>query len=164
MSIFRRSPHRQHQACVPGISPQCWLRKFIPQTVAKENSLSAPLNCLKQNFLHLIHTFPGDGGCMKGALLLPLSLDEEGPAEYAALLPDLLRRRRSYRSQSFRSMSHLLRCCASQDTLTRIRQKSLDLRRIVQTALERNNKIRFTAKTAERHFEKRENTAYAANS
>ena len=38
-------------------------------------------------------------------------------------------------------MSHLLEeYYASRDTLTRIRQKSSDLRRIVQTALERNNK------------------------
>ena len=44
-------------------------------------------------------------------------------------------------SQSFESMSRLLEnYYASKNTLTRIRQKSVDLRKIVQTALERNRK------------------------
>lgn len=44
-------------------------------------------------------------------------------------------------SQSFESMSRLLEnYYASKNALTRIRQKSVDLRKIVQTALERNRK------------------------
>lgn len=47
----------------------------------------------------------------------------------------------SYRSVSFDSVSEVIRTYyAAKDTLTRIRQKSSDLRRVVQTALERNRK------------------------
>lgn len=46
-----------------------------------------------------------------------------------------------YSSQSFDSVSAMLETYyASKNTITRIRQKSADLRRIVQTALERNRK------------------------
>ncbi len=44
-------------------------------------------------------------------------------------------------AKSFASISELLECYyASKNTITRIRQKSVDLRKIVQTALERNRK------------------------
>ena len=47
----------------------------------------------------------------------------------------------AYRAQSFPSVSRLLETYyASRDTAVRIRQKSTDLRKIVQTALERNYK------------------------
>lgn len=47
----------------------------------------------------------------------------------------------AYRSVSFDSVSEVIRTYyAAKDTLTRIRQKSSDLRRVVQTALERNRK------------------------
>ena len=91
--------------------------------------------------LHLYHTFSLVMEDVKEGRFAPaIVFDEEGPAEYAAL-PLTCYEGGVYRSQSFRSMSHLLEeYYASRDTLTRIRQKSSDLRRIVQTALERNNK------------------------
>ena len=47
----------------------------------------------------------------------------------------------NYRRECFPSISQLLRTYySSRDAITRIRQKSADLRRIVQTALERNRK------------------------
>ena len=46
-----------------------------------------------------------------------------------------------YRSETFSTVSAMLDTYySSRDTLNRIRQKSSDLRRIVQTALERNRK------------------------
>ena len=46
-----------------------------------------------------------------------------------------------YEAKAFESMSNVLETYyASKNTLTRIRQKSVDLRKIVQTALERNRK------------------------
>lgn len=59
---------------------------------------------------------------------LPLTCYESGPED-------------PYRSQTFPSMSSLLETYyASRETITRIRQKSTDLRRIVTNALERNYK------------------------
>ena len=47
----------------------------------------------------------------------------------------------NYRVRTFDSISEVIRTYyASRDTITRIRQKSSDLRRVVQTALERNRK------------------------
>lgn len=66
--------------------------------------------------------------------------DTEGPVEYGAV-PLTCYEGEHYRFQTFSSMSSLLAVYySSRDTLTRIRQKSADLRRIVQTALERNYK------------------------
>ena len=66
--------------------------------------------------------------------------DGESPVEYAAL-PLTCYEGGPYHSESFASISRLLaEYYASRDTITRIRQKSSDLRRIVQTALERNYK------------------------
>lgn len=66
--------------------------------------------------------------------------DSEGPVEYGAF-PLTCYEGTDYRSQKISSMSRLLEdYYASRDTLTRIRQKSSDLRRIVQTALERSYK------------------------
>ena len=62
------------------------------------------------------------------------------PAEFAAL-PLTMYTGGTDRIREFSSMSALLESYyAEKDTLTRIRQKSADLRRIVQTALERNVK------------------------
>ena len=49
--------------------------------------------------------------------------------------------------KEFASISEVLEAYyAQKDKVTRIRQKSSDLRRIVQTALERNRKTGFTRK------------------
>ena len=91
--------------------------------------------------LHLYHTFSLVMEDVKEGRFAPaIVFDEEGPAEYAAL-PLTCYEGGVYHSQSFRSMSRLLEeYYASRDTITRIRQKSSDLRRIVQTSLERNYK------------------------
>ena len=63
----------------------------------------------------------------------------EEPVEYAVL--PLTQFGPEYHSESFESVSSMLEnYYASKEILTRIRQKSSDLRRIVQTALERNRK------------------------
>lgn len=60
------------------------------------------------------------------------------PKEFAAIP---LTHLADYEAVSFDSMSQVIRSYyASKDTITRIRQKSSDLRRVVQTALERNRK------------------------
>ena len=60
------------------------------------------------------------------------------PKEFSALPLSHFRR---YTAQTFECMSNLLETYyATKNTVTRIRQKSVDLRKIVQTALERNRK------------------------
>ena len=64
--------------------------------------------------------------------------DGNAPIEFSCLPLSLYTH---YRREDFSSVSKLLeRYYAEKNTLTRIRQKSTDLRRIVQTALERNVK------------------------
>ena len=64
---------------------------------------------------------------------------DDEPVEYAVL--PLTQYGPEYHSQTFESVSEMLETYyASKEILTRIRQKSSDLRRIVQTALERNRK------------------------
>ena len=66
--------------------------------------------------------------------------EECAPVEFAAL-PLTCFMGANYRPRHFSSISRLLETYyASKNTITRIRQKSSDLRRIVQTALERNYK------------------------
>lgn len=66
--------------------------------------------------------------------------EEYAPVEFAAL-PLTCFMGANYRPRHFSSISRLLETYyASKNTITRIRQKSSDLRRIVQTALERNYK------------------------
>jgi predicted ribosome quality control (RQC) complex YloA/Tae2 family protein len=91
--------------------------------------------------LHLYHTFSLVMEDVKEGNFAPaIVFDEGGPVEYAALSLTCYESG-TYHSQSFRSMSRLLEeYYASRDTITRIRQKSSDLRRIVQTSLERNYK------------------------
>ena len=63
----------------------------------------------------------------------------EEPVEYAVL--PLTQYGPEHHSQSFDSVSAMLEAYyASRETVTRIRQKSADLRRVVQTALERSSK------------------------
>ena len=65
---------------------------------------------------------------------------QEEPVEFSSL-PLTCYQGDGYRAEAFDSVSSLLEnYYASKNTITRIRQKSADLRRIVQTALERNYK------------------------
>lgn len=64
--------------------------------------------------------------------------DHGVPKEYCAIL---LSHFSVYETQNFDSISNLLETFyASRNVITRIRQKSVDLRRVVQTTLERNRK------------------------
>ena len=66
--------------------------------------------------------------------------DADGPVEYGAF-PLTCYEGAQYRMETIPSISNLLEnYYSSRDMVTRIRQKSSDLRRIVQTALERNYK------------------------
>ncbi len=65
---------------------------------------------------------------------------QEEPVEFSAL-PLTCYQGDGYKPEAFESVSRLLETYyATKNTITRIRQKSSDLRRIVQTALERNYK------------------------
>lgn len=75
---------------------------------------------------------------VKGAFVPRIYYKGTEPKEFAAVS---LSHFGQYESKEFASMSTLLETYyASKNTLTRIRQKSVDLRKIVQTALERNRK------------------------
>ena len=78
--------------------------------------------------------------------------DGDTPVEYASV-PLTCYEGKGYRRETFESISTLLEnYYASRDTITRIRQKSSDLRRIVQTALERScKKIRPAVKAVKRY-------------
>ncbi len=71
----------------------------------------------------------------------PLTDWSEGEPVEFAVLPLTCFEGKTYSARSFSSVSSMLQTYyASKNTITRIRQKSSDLRRIVQTALERNQK------------------------
>lgn len=121
-----------------GISPIiaeeiCHLASLDPDYGASELSDS--------EMIHLYHTFRLMMEDVEQGRFDPVMvLDSDGPVEYAAF-PLTCYEGGQYRSQHMDSMSRLLEeYYASRDTITRIRQKSSDLRRIVQTALERSCK------------------------
>lgn len=90
--------------------------------------------------IHLYHTFQRLMELVQeGAFTPHIIYREDTPVEYAVL--PLTQYGSEYRIQEFDSVSSMLEAYyATKNTLTRIRQKSSDLRRIVQTALERNQK------------------------
>lgn len=91
--------------------------------------------------IHLYHTFSRMIEDIKEGRFYPaIVYDEDGPVEYASI-PLTCYEGDGYHREAYTSVSRLLEeYYASRDTRTRIRQKSSDLRRIVQTALERNYK------------------------
>ncbi len=76
---------------------------------------------------------------VKGQQFTPaIYYDGNEPKEFSSLL---LTHFSNYRVEHFDSVSEVIRTYySSRDLITRIRQKSSDLRRVVQTALERNRK------------------------
>lgn len=90
--------------------------------------------------VHLYHTFRRLMEDVETGRFAPNILYRNGePAEYAVL--PMQQYGPEYESVSYESISQLLETYyAAKNTLTRIRQKSSDLRRIVQTALDRNRK------------------------
>lgn len=89
---------------------------------------------------HLYHTFARIMDQVKEGSFTPnIIFRRDEPVEYGVL--DFQQYGPEYHSVSFDSVSQMLETYyASRDLITRIRQKSADLRRIVQTALERNRK------------------------
>ena len=89
---------------------------------------------------HLYHTFARIMEQVKEGGFTPnIIFRGDEPVEYGML--DFQQYGPEYHSVSFDSVSQMLETYyASRDLITRIRQKSADLRRIVQTALERNRK------------------------
>ena len=90
--------------------------------------------------IHLYHTFRRlMEQVQEGDFTPNIIYRNEEPVEYAVL--PLTQFGSEYHSVTFESVSSMLETYyASKEILTRIRQKSSDLRRIVQTALERNRK------------------------
>ena len=91
--------------------------------------------------LHLYRMFSFMIEDIKKGLFKPnIVYKNEEPVEFAAL-PLTCYEGSDYEAKAFESISTLLETYyASKNALTRIRQKSVDLRKIVQTALERNYK------------------------
>ncbi len=90
---------------------------------------------------HLCHTFQLMMEDVREGRFSPSIIYKNGvPTEYASI-PLTCYEGPDYEHQPFGSVSSMLESYyASRDTITRIRQKSADLRRIVQTALERSYK------------------------
>lgn len=90
---------------------------------------------------HLLHTFSLVMEDVREGHFSPAIVYEDGtPVEYASI-PLTCYSEEPFEHRPFDSISLLLETYySSRDTITRIRQKSADLRRIVQTALERNYK------------------------
>jgi Predicted RNA-binding protein homologous to eukaryotic snRNP len=119
-----------------GISPA------IAEEICYRASLDSdkPANSLEEiEQLHLYHIFANIIEDIKNGNFEPnMVCKENEPIEYASILfskyPD-------YKTETFTSISKLLEhYYATKNIVTRIRQKSSDLRRVVQTLLERNRK------------------------
>lgn len=91
--------------------------------------------------LHLHHTFMFLMEDVKEGHFIPqIIYRKEEPVEFASL-PLTCMEGNEYETREFSDISQLLETYyASKNVITRIRQKSVDLRKIVQTALERNYK------------------------
>lgn len=99
-----------------------------------------PVASLSAEDLHRLYTvFNEMIADVKEAAFSPTVIyDSNAPIEYASLPLTMYR---DMASKNYSSISNLLeQYYAQKNTLTRIRQKSVDLRKIVQTALERNIK------------------------
>lgn len=102
---------------------------------------SDPAQSLDQTAcIHLYHTFLRFMEQIRsGDFTSNIIYHNEEPAEYAVV--SLTQFGTNYTVREFPSVSSMLETYyASKNTITRMRQKSSDLRRIVQTALERNRK------------------------
>lgn len=122
-----------------GLSP------MIAEEICHLASLDSDLSANERThseLLHLYHTFRLMMEDILNANFVPnIILDtQETPCEYASL-PLRCFESDAYTAQSYDSISELLEhYYSARDAITRIRQKSVDLRKIVQTALERNYK------------------------
>ena len=119
-----------------GISPVvaeeiCYIAGIDSEVTPKELSEDVLIHLYKQFTLFFDPVIKGDFHPV-------IYYDGAEPKEFCALP---LSHFPMYEAKIFDSMSNVLETYyASKNTLTRIRQKSVDLRKIVQTALERNRK------------------------
>ena len=119
-----------------GISPVvaeeiCYLSGLESRMTARDMT--------EEMFLHLYRQFSYYMEQISSLEFSPaIYYDKNEPKEFSALP---LTHFSNYRKESFDSISRVIRTFySSRETLTRIRQKSADLRHVVQTALERNRK------------------------
>ena len=119
-----------------GLSPV--MAEEICYTASLDSTVSAgDLGKLEQ--LHLFGTFRRLMDDVKNGSFIPcIAYDRSVPVEFSALPLSHLS---AYEQKRFDSMSQVLEgYYASREAVTRIRQKSAELRHTVQTALERNRK------------------------
>ncbi len=119
-----------------GISP------IIAEEICYETNLDSavPANTLSEvERVHLYHAFQNVIDKIKKKEYSPIIFyKEREPIEFSSLPLTIYQ---EFSSKTYSSISQVLETYyASKNTLTRIRQKSSDLRKIVQTALERNRK------------------------
>lgn len=117
-----------------GISP------IIAEEVCYEASIdsSKPANCLNENeALHTYHTFANVMELVRDEEFVPNMIIEQGmPKDFSSLILTMYPENKEYDS-----VSQLIRDYYSKkEIITRIRQKSSDLRRIITNALERSYK------------------------
>ena len=120
-----------------GISP------VMAQEICYRASIdgSMPMDALgEMERIHLAHTFLRMIEDIRDGAFVPNIVYRDGePVEFAAFT--LQQYASGHTSQTFDSMSQVLeQYYAQKNVITRIRQKSADLRHVVQTALERNRK------------------------
>lgn len=102
---------------------------------------SMPMDALNEaERIHLAHTFLRMIEDIRDGAFMPNIIYRDGePVEFAAFV--LQQYTSGHTMQTFDSMSQVLeQYYAQKNVITRIRQKSADLRHVVQTALERNRK------------------------
>lgn len=135
-----------------GISPViaediCFLAGLDSQLPASELD--------EDTFLHLFRQFSYYMDDIRGCHFHPcIYYDGTSPKDFGAVA---LSHFSNYTNQEFTSISEVLNTYyATKNTLTRIRQKSADLRHVVQTALERNRKKYDLQKKQLRDTENRE--------
>lgn len=135
-----------------GISPViaediCFLAGLDSQLPASELD--------EDTFLHLFRQFSYYMDDIRGCHFHPcIYYDGTSPKDFGAVA---LSHFSNYTKQEFTSISEVLNTYyATKNTLTRIRQKSADLRHVVQTALERNRKKYDLQKKQLRDTENRE--------
>lgn len=135
-----------------GISPViaediCFLAGLDSQLPASEPD--------EDTFLHLFRQFSYYMDDIRGCHFHPcIYYDGTSPKDFGAVA---LSHFSNYTKQEFTSISEVLNTYyATKNTLTRIRQKSADLRHVVQTALERNRKKYDLQKKQLRDTENRE--------
>lgn len=119
-----------------GISP------VIAEEICHRSGIDSALSANELSddlYLHLYTQFRNYlDDVNRGSFRPAIYYEGETPQEFSSLPLEHLSH---YRAQPFASISELLRTYySSRDTITRIRQKSVDLRRVVQTSLERNCK------------------------